>query len=248
MKTSFIYTLKDPITNEIRYVGKTIYLEYRLKRHCGINLARTRKEKWIESLLVIGLKPVIEIIDEVPLHEWKFWEIYWISQFKTWGFNLTNGDNGGQGGSEGRFVTEETRNKLRKCGYMRRGAKMTEESRIKISKASKYQAENESVENRAIRLENLKRGQELSKPLSEEHKKKISESSKGRIKSKEEIEKISNSLKGHVHSDETKLKISKSNNILFMLKSNNSLSHNDLHKSIFTHTLVSKTEFNLLYC
>lgn len=43
----------------------------------------------------MGLKPIIEIIDEVPVSEWEFWEIYWISQFKTWGFDLTNGTEGG---------------------------------------------------------------------------------------------------------------------------------------------------------
>jgi len=36
-------------------------------------------------------------LDEVPEDEWKFWEIYWISQVKQWGFDLTNGNNGGGG-------------------------------------------------------------------------------------------------------------------------------------------------------
>jgi hypothetical protein len=33
--------------------------------------------------------------------EWGFWEIYWINQFKTWGFELKNLTNGGDGGSLG---------------------------------------------------------------------------------------------------------------------------------------------------
>jgi hypothetical protein len=35
------------------------------------------------------------IIDEVE--DWKFWESYWIEQFKCWGFNLENKNNGGGG-------------------------------------------------------------------------------------------------------------------------------------------------------
>ena len=38
MKT-FIYSLTDPITNQIRYVGKTVNLEQRLYNH--INHAKT---------------------------------------------------------------------------------------------------------------------------------------------------------------------------------------------------------------
>jgi hypothetical protein len=30
-------------------------------------------------------KPIIEVIDEVNINEWEFWEMYWICQFKSWG-------------------------------------------------------------------------------------------------------------------------------------------------------------------
>jgi hypothetical protein len=43
-----------------------------------------------------NLKPIFEIIDEVT-SDWKFWERYWIQQFKTWGFSLTNATLGGEG-------------------------------------------------------------------------------------------------------------------------------------------------------
>lgn len=50
----------------------------------------------------------------------------------------------------------------------------------------------------------------LGKPLSEEHKRKVSESSKGRIKSPEERRKLSESLKGHIVSEESRRKIRES--------------------------------------
>ena len=90
MKT-FIYTLEDPRTKEIRYIGKSDNIEKRIKSH----ITRSKKKKtyldcWIYSLLENGYKPKIEILDEVNYDEWEYWEIYWIAQFKQWGFKLVN--------------------------------------------------------------------------------------------------------------------------------------------------------------
>ena len=43
----------------------------------------------------------LEIIDEVPVDEWMYWEKYWIEQFRQWGFKLVNGNKGGAGPSKG---------------------------------------------------------------------------------------------------------------------------------------------------
>lgn len=95
-----IYTLIDPITKEIRYVGKT---EVSLKRRLSLHLADARSGKyrhhnsnWLKSLLDVGLKPIIEEIDST-LDDWEWLEQYWISQIKTWGFKLTNQTAGGIG-------------------------------------------------------------------------------------------------------------------------------------------------------
>jgi hypothetical protein len=40
---------------------------------------------------------VLEVLDKVKIDEWKFWESYWIEQFKVWGFNLLNQNEGGGG-------------------------------------------------------------------------------------------------------------------------------------------------------
>jgi len=100
-----IYTLSDPETNEIRYVGKTIgTLNSRLSKHLCDSKRRGWKYhtiNWINLLLKRGLKPKIELIEEVLDSEWKFWEKYWINQFKSWGFNLTNHRVGGEDGPTG---------------------------------------------------------------------------------------------------------------------------------------------------
>lgn len=95
---TYIYTLKDPISNLIRYVGKSNNPKERLKNH--VNLCKrdqTHKRNWIIKLKKQGLKPILEIIDKVPIDSWQFWEKYWISQMKSWGFDLVNYTNGGDG-------------------------------------------------------------------------------------------------------------------------------------------------------
>lgn len=98
METTNIYVLIDPITNMVRYVGKANNVTQRYTAH--LNRARKHqihKKNWIEKLKKEGLKPIIGVIDVVPINEWVFWETYWISQMKTWGFDLINYTNGGDG-------------------------------------------------------------------------------------------------------------------------------------------------------
>lgn len=97
MKQVYIYTLTDPVTNEIRYVGKTNDIRTRFSCHLGRNNPKSHKASWIASLKARNLIPIIEIIDIVPIDNWKFWEKYWISQLISWGFNLTNHTEGGDG-------------------------------------------------------------------------------------------------------------------------------------------------------
>jgi len=97
MNTTFIYILIDPDTNLVRYVGKSNKPKRRYYKHCSRSDKKTHKVNWINKLLNENKKPILEVIDEVPIEEWVFWESYWVSQFKTWGFNLTNNTNGGNG-------------------------------------------------------------------------------------------------------------------------------------------------------
>lgn len=96
MKT-YIYILQDPETQEIRYVGKSHNPKRRLQSHLWDKpKVKYHSYYWIQSLLKKGLKPIMIIIDEIE-ENWEELEIYWISQFKEWGFNLTNQTLGGEG-------------------------------------------------------------------------------------------------------------------------------------------------------
>ena len=99
MNTKFIYTLSDPNTGLIRYIGKTNNIKKRLSRHLSNNhLSKsTKKNNWIISLLRNKSIPIIEVLDEVNSEDIDFYEVFYISLFKTWGFDLLNGTEGGDG-------------------------------------------------------------------------------------------------------------------------------------------------------
>lgn len=97
MAVNKIYTLTDPITNEVRYVGKSQNPKKRLYEHIGESKRKCNTEKhfWINYLLSKGYKPVIDVVEECDNSEAEFFEIFYISLFKSWGFNLTNKTIGG---------------------------------------------------------------------------------------------------------------------------------------------------------
>lgn len=65
----------------------------------------------------MGVKPkieIVEILNEDDSKNWKFWEKYWISQFRQWGFKLTNLTNGGDGVEGCKFPKRKPHSELTK--------------------------------------------------------------------------------------------------------------------------------------
>lgn len=161
MKHTIIYTLSDPITNQVRYVGKTrSSLKYRLSQHIHDSLnngTNTYKKAWIRGLLNKELLPIIEELEIISNDTcWKSRECYWIAQFKNWGFNLTNMTDGGDG-NQNQVISEEARLKksialkgkprpkdvIEKISKSHLGKKLSEESKekIRLSNLGKKQSE-----------------------------------------------------------------------------------------------------------
>jgi hypothetical protein len=98
MKITRIYVLRDPRTNEVRYVGKTVKtLADRLSAHINESgKIKTHRGQWIQSLLKVGVRPVIEEIDQA-LADWVEKERFWIAHYRSITEKLTNQCDGGEG-------------------------------------------------------------------------------------------------------------------------------------------------------
>lgn len=98
----YIYSLSDPETGEVRYVGKTVQDPYH-RYHSHISCSKHSRKKdhchcWIKSLINKGQKPIMKIVEET--HDINR-EIFWINEYKKSKHNLTNHTDGGDQGTLG---------------------------------------------------------------------------------------------------------------------------------------------------
>jgi hypothetical protein len=140
--TTFIYALVDPRTREIRYIGKTDKPAARLGLHIRTSASEnTYRARWIRSLVAKGLRPILQIIDKVCVHDWQAAEAAYIIFFREEGCDLTNATPGGEGlgsGEDnplfGKPRTPEMRSRIR-AKLM--GHSVTPETIAKLSVARK---------------------------------------------------------------------------------------------------------------
>lgn len=110
---TYIYTLAHPITNEIRYVGKTVRLKRRKVEHSSYwfcDKFHNHKNHWCLKLINEGLRPIMTVIDSTD-GDWESLEKKWIKFYRDNGFRLLNATDGGEG-QHGRKLPEEVRNKI----------------------------------------------------------------------------------------------------------------------------------------
>lgn len=134
-----IYCLKDPITSEVRYIGKTVdQLNERLKVHIHQSKKpnkKTHKECWIRGLIDSGHKPLIELIEVATEVNWVEREKYWIAYYRNICPTLTNATDGGDG-SHGYKPSEESRKRRSLLAkgkrYRKHYAPLTQEQKDKL--------------------------------------------------------------------------------------------------------------------
>jgi hypothetical protein len=167
MRVAYIYILRDPRDWRIRYVGKTVQpLDRRLFDHIrqskrGDDLTKnTRHDRWINVLIGMNLKPILEMVEMLPDCDSIGREKWLISRLKELGHDLVNGNAGGGGCTQGKSK-----------GF----GKWTDEHRKRHSLLLTGRRHTEE-EKRKIRETNLKFWRE--NPHTEEHKRKISEGQK----------------------------------------------------------------------
>lgn len=177
METVFIYLLIDPISKQVRYVGKTTDTKRRIRRHISERFDRdTYKDRWIRKLLDNDVRPEIEIVDEVPCNDWEYWEKFYISYFKFLGCHLTNGTIGGDQppSTKGRKHTDESKLKMsnakkgKPIPWLNNNSERTEQHRKNLSKSLKGRV-------------SINKGKKFSEDL----KKKLSNASTVKLKVKQ---------------------------------------------------------------
>lgn len=87
-----IYTLSDPRTEVVRYVGQSTRIKNRYAVHVSpfTKDDKSRRRAWIVDLLSEGLKPVLSIAEECDLSELNAREEFWIEHYRAQGANLLN--------------------------------------------------------------------------------------------------------------------------------------------------------------
>jgi predicted GIY-YIG superfamily endonuclease len=135
-----------------------IYIYILEKNHIPFYVGKTkypvrRKHKHHQTY---GNDIKLTIIDEVI--DWKYWESYWIEQFKAWGFNLINQNKGGGGPEK---YTEIQKQKMRKSRKEGTGKKISDT--LKNNNHSKYYTED-------VRQRISQNNQNKPRPFSDIHK------------------------------------------------------------------------------
>lgn len=166
--STFIYALTDPRPGDLHvYIGKADHPEKRYVKH--ITLARQEqnyKARWIRVLRQSGLRPGLEILQEVPKSDWPSAEATFIRWYRVLGWRVVNSTDGGEGLSNPHL---ETRLKLSRLA---RGRKISDETRKRLSESHK------------------------GLPISAEARRNLSVALTGRTLSKEHREAIRVSLTG----------------------------------------------------
>lgn len=110
-----IYMLYDSLTQEPRYVGKTIQpLHNRLSGH--LRTARRNPKlpvhRWLAKCFRENRQVFIQLIETVAEQDdWQLRERYWIESMRTQGFSLLNLTSGGEG-LPGHAFSDEHKNKI----------------------------------------------------------------------------------------------------------------------------------------
>jgi len=200
---NIIYTLSDPRTGEIRYVGKTTDLKKRLSEHlCKGMKLNTHLGAWIRLLDAVGVVPEIQAIEHVPTNEpWQEVERFWISSLRFLGFRLVNLHHGGFGGG---CLSTETKAKIAAANV---GKKRPEWACNRMAEAQRGKRRPFRTEAHRRKLSESQKG----RVFTDEHRQKLSAAKIGRKipeRSAEHRQKISEFMKRRVVSPETRLRMS----------------------------------------
>lgn len=131
-----VYGLYDPITGELRYIGKTKCAKTRLSIHLSPShlSKRNHRVNWIKSVLAKGLKPEFRILEDCHSDmELVAAERRWIAKLRSEGARLTNSTDGGEGAPGAKLSAEHKR----KISEAHKGKVISESHRKRLSEVHK---------------------------------------------------------------------------------------------------------------
>ena len=112
-QTYQIYTLNEPNSDIVRYVGLTRNPEKRHKEHIKEKRHNSYKSHWVSKLTQRGLEPKMDIIEtDLSLQEAFEKEMHYIKLFKSFGARLVNLTIGGEAPMANKKHSAETRAKM----------------------------------------------------------------------------------------------------------------------------------------
>lgn len=136
-----IYGLADPMSDEVRYIGKSCSGLKRPKAHVAraARSANTHAARWVRQVLARGQRPTVRVLDVADCAaDLEAIERGWIAQARECGWRLTNitaGGTGGRGGwNKGLKHRPETVEKIR-AATQANGYRHSPEIRALISKS-----------------------------------------------------------------------------------------------------------------
>lgn len=171
-----IYMLIDPRTDQVRYVGVTFRGKQRFNEHMSraVTGGKTHRDYWIRSLILLGLRPIYQVIEQGRGDGWQDAERRWIAHYRQ-SSDLVNHTDGGDG-TPGYIPTPELRQKwsTMRAGVpyppdripAMKGKHHTPEARAKISAAGTGRSQSASAREKVSKARK-------GKPLSAEHKAKL---------------------------------------------------------------------------
>jgi hypothetical protein len=90
-----IYGLFDPRVGEIRYIGKAVDSEKRLRGHLRETRRKTPLYSWIEKLRRQGVSPGVRVLAHAITQDWQSLEMLLIEQYRASNVGLLNVADGG---------------------------------------------------------------------------------------------------------------------------------------------------------
>lgn len=136
--STFIYSLAEPTTGAVRYIGKADDPVARLRHHM-VDKSSTHRARWIRQLRAGGGKPLLAVLEECQMSGWEDAERRWIQHFRDAGVPLMNRTDGGEGGPGGNILSADARARISAAMQGRtpwnKGILHSAETRARISAA-----------------------------------------------------------------------------------------------------------------